>query len=148
MTKMKAKPWPEERFRRWYQAHPVIPSRDYVRTLVPRIRALGERAGFRLEKYGEATYTTDTNAEDGSVGETSHVTHDLFRLLIGDFDPEKPCYMVLGGTHGYEKGGPLAALKFAEEDASRSLFGFFAQEELVHKNKVESLYEEVVYPDN
>jgi rubrerythrin len=36
----------------------------------------------------------------------------------------------------------------AEEEASRTLFGFLAQEELVHKNKVESLYDEVVYQDN
>jgi rubrerythrin len=38
--------------------------------------------------------------------------------------------------------------EIAEEEASRSLFGFLAQEELVHKNKVESLYDEVVYQDN
>ena len=36
----------------------------------------------------------------------------------------------------------------AEEAGSRSLFGFLAQEELAHKNKVESLYDEVVYQDN
>jgi rubrerythrin len=38
--------------------------------------------------------------------------------------------------------------EIAEEEASRSLFGFLAQEELAHKNKVESLYDEVVYQDN
>ena len=38
--------------------------------------------------------------------------------------------------------------EIAEEEASRTLFGFLAQEELVHKNKVESLYDEVVYQDN
>ena len=38
--------------------------------------------------------------------------------------------------------------EIAEEEASRSLFDFLAQEELVHKNKVESLYDEVVYQDN
>lgn len=95
-----------------------MPSRDYVKTLLPRIDALGERAGFKLEKYGEASYTTSI-AEAGRVGEPTQVTHDLFRLLIGDFDPAKPCYVILGGTHGYEKGGPLAALKFAEEEVSR-----------------------------
>jgi len=111
--------WPQEKFERWYQEHQVIPSRDYVKTLVPRIKALGERAGFKLEKYGEATYTTTSDAVDGSVEKTSRVTHDLYRLLIGDFSQERPCYIILGGTHGYEKGGPLAALKFAEEEASR-----------------------------
>jgi len=116
---MKTKPWTEERFKRWYREHPVIPSRDYVETLVPRIRALGEQTGITLEKYGEATYSSNVNAEDRNAGEVNRVTHDLFRLLIGDFDPIKPCYVVLGGTHGYEKGGPLAALKFAEEEASR-----------------------------
>lgn len=118
MIENKAEPWPEERFKRWYREHPVIPARDYARTLVPRIKALGERAGFELEKYGEASYSTDTHAKDSGVGETGHVTHDLFRLLIGDFDQQRPCYVILGGTHGYEKGGPLAALKFAEEDAA------------------------------
>ena len=38
--------------------------------------------------------------------------------------------------------------EIAEEESSRALFGFLAQEELVHKNKVESLYDEVVYQDN
>ncbi|MDX1459934.1 MAG: hypothetical protein R3348_02660, partial [Xanthomonadales bacterium] len=119
MSRTKPEPWPKERFERWYRERPVIPSRDYVQTLVPRIRALGERAGFMLEKYGEASYTTDIHDDDGTVIETGRVTHGLYRLLVGDFDPEKPCYVVLGGTHGYEKGGPLAALKIAEEDAAR-----------------------------
>lgn len=38
--------------------------------------------------------------------------------------------------------------EIAEEESSRTLFGFLAQEELAHKNKVESLYDEVVYQDN
>jgi len=111
--------WSPEKFKRWYQEHPVIPSRDYVKTLVPRIKALGERAGFELERYGEASYTTLSDGLDGSVEKTSRITHDLYRLLIGDFSQERPCYIILGGTHGYEKGGPLAALKFAEEEASQ-----------------------------
>jgi len=119
MTEMKAERWSEEKFKKWYQERQVIRSRDYVKTLVPRIKALGERAGFRLEKYGEARYTTTSEIVDGSVEKTSRVTHDLYRLLIGDFRQERPCYIVLGGTHGYEKGGPLAALKFAEEEASQ-----------------------------
>ena len=119
MNTKKTERWPQERFERWYQEHPVIPSRDYVKTLVPRIKALGERAGFKLEKYGEATYTTNSYAVDGAVEKTSRVTHDLYRFLIGDFSQQRPCYIILGGTHGYEKGGPLAALKFAEEDASQ-----------------------------
>jgi hypothetical protein len=118
MNKTKNEGWPQERFDRWYREHPVIPSRDYVKTLVPRIKALGEREGFNLEKYGEASYTTNSDVA-GSVEKINHVTHDLYRLLIGDFNQERPCYIVLGGTHGYEKGGPLAALKFAEEDAEK-----------------------------
>ena len=119
MSETKTELWPEEKFKTWYQERQVISSRDYVKTLVPRIRALGERAGFQLEKYGEASYTTTSDTVDGSVEKTSRVTHDLYRLLIGDFSQERPCYIVLGGTHGYEKGGPLAALKFAEEEASQ-----------------------------
>ena len=119
MSEIKTGPWSQEKIRRWYQEHQVIPSRDYVKTLVPRIKALGDRAGFTLEKYGEASYTTTPDAVDGSAEKTIRVTHDLYRLLIGDFSQERPCYIVLGGTHGYEKGGPLAALKFAEEEASQ-----------------------------
>jgi|GEM_PF-4081129 len=125
MSEIKTEQWSEEKFKKWYQERQVISSRDYVKTLVPRIKALGERAGFRLEKYGEASYTTASTAainndrSGGSGQKISRVTHDLYRLLIGDFSQERPCYIVLGGTHGYEKGGPLAALKFAEEDASQ-----------------------------
>jgi hypothetical protein len=119
MSEIKTTQWPQEKFEKWYQRRQVIHSRDYVRTLVPRIKALGERSGFRLEKYGEASYTTTSAAVDGSVEKTSRVTHDLYRLLIGDFSLERPCYVVVGGTHGYEKGGPLAALKFAEEEATK-----------------------------
>jgi rubrerythrin len=36
----------------------------------------------------------------------------------------------------------------AEDDAAKSLFSFLAQEELGHKNKIETLYDEVVYQDN
>jgi rubrerythrin len=38
--------------------------------------------------------------------------------------------------------------EIAQEGDSRTLFDYLAQEELVHKNKVESLYDEVVYQDN
>lgn len=38
--------------------------------------------------------------------------------------------------------------EIAQEEDSRTLFGFLAQEELMHKNKVESLYDEIVYQDN
>jgi hypothetical protein len=119
MNENETKPWSQDKIRRWYQEHQVIPSRDYVKTLVPRIKALGDRAGFKIEKYGEASYTTISDATDGSVENIIRDTHDLYRLLIGDFSQERLCYIVLGGTHGYEKGGPLAALKFAEEEASQ-----------------------------
>jgi rubrerythrin len=36
----------------------------------------------------------------------------------------------------------------AEDGGAKSLFEFLAQEELVHKNKVETLYDEVVYQEN
>ena len=91
MSEIKTERWPEEKFKKWYQERQVITSRDYVKTLVPRIKALGERAGFRLEKYGEASYTTTSDAVDGGVEKTSRVTHDLYRLLIGDFRQEIYC---------------------------------------------------------
>lgn len=36
----------------------------------------------------------------------------------------------------------------ADDGAAKNLFEFLAQEELVHKNKIETLYDEVVYQDN
>ena len=36
----------------------------------------------------------------------------------------------------------------SDDAAAKSLFEFLAQEELVHKNKIETLYDEVVYQDN
>lgn len=36
----------------------------------------------------------------------------------------------------------------SDDDAAKSLFEFLAQEELVHKNKIETLYDEVVYQEN
>lgn len=35
-----------------------------------------------------------------------------------------------------------------DQPATRDLFDYLAQEELAHKNKVETLYDEVVYQDN
>lgn len=114
MNQQTTSPWPPEKFECWYREHQVIPSRDYRQTLVPRILALSEREGFIVKKYGEATYSTN-NLETGAI---DYVTHDLFQVLVGDFNPDKPTYIVIGGTHGYEKGGPLAALGFAEEEAA------------------------------
>ena len=89
MSENKAQPWPPEKFAVWYQQRPVIAARDYVETLVSRIKALGQRPGFKLEKYGEATYTTNDNSSNvDSTNKTNQVTHDLFRLLIGDFSQE------------------------------------------------------------
>ncbi len=126
MNEKKSEPWSAEKFNRWYQERPVIPSRDYVKTLVPRMKSLGERSGFSLEKYGEVTYTTNvsvmtekTEISDVTDKKITQVTHNLYHLLIGDFTQQKPCYIVIGGTHGYEKSGPLAALKFAEEEAAQ-----------------------------
>jgi rubrerythrin len=36
----------------------------------------------------------------------------------------------------------------AEDASAKDLFAFLAQEELVHKNKIETLYDEVVYQEN
>ncbi len=35
--------------------------------------------------------------------------------------------------------------EIADEQAPKSLFEFLAQQEMMHKNKVETLYDEVVY---
>lgn len=112
MKKIKKSPWTKEQFANWYQQHPVLESRDYVKTIVPRIHALNERSDFIVEKYGEVSYKTNNQNS-----EPVKTTHDLFRILIGNFSQNKPCYLVIGGTHGYEKSGPLATLKFAEQDA-------------------------------
>ena len=109
------KPWTAERFNRWYQEQPLVPERDYLKTIVPRIRRLGEQAEVQIEQYGEVTYGSKILQQEGVEESLKHVTHTLYQILVGDFSQDKPCFIILGGTHGYEKGGPLAALKFAEE---------------------------------
>jgi rubrerythrin len=46
----------------------------------------------------------------------------------------------------YDFYGTMAGI--AEGEEAKSLFQFLAEEELVHKNKIESLYDEVLYKDN
>jgi len=41
-----------------------------------------------------------------------------------------------------------ALARVAEDDATRELFEFLSNEELAHKNRVERLYDELVYQDN
>jgi rubrerythrin len=41
-----------------------------------------------------------------------------------------------------------AMASIAEAAAAKDLFGFLAQEELMHKNRIETVYDEVVYQDN
>ena len=36
----------------------------------------------------------------------------------------------------------------SDDDAAKSLFDFLAREELVHKNRIETLYDEVIYQEN
>lgn len=96
-------------FKKWYAKHPVKSQRNYQKTIVPRIEALSQRQDFLVEKYGIVNYKT------GSIS----VNHDLFCIFVGDFDPEKPTYLILGGTHGYEKSGPLATLEFLEVEAEK-----------------------------
>ncbi|MCB1558795.1 MAG: hypothetical protein KDJ50_07750 [Alphaproteobacteria bacterium] len=106
--------WSEQQIQDWYKDQPVVPSRDYVLTLVPRIKDLDQREGFKIYQYGSASYSS----RDAKSGVIKNVTHDLYCVLIGDFDVSKPTYIIIGGTHGYEKGGPLAALGFAEDEAA------------------------------
>ena len=114
MNNNKKSPWNQSQFDNWYQQRPVLPSRDYKKTIEPRIVSLNEQTDYRVEKYGDVDYKTN------DLNNTQlRTTHNLYRILIGDFTQDKPCYIVIGGTHGYEKSGPLACLKFAEEDAKK-----------------------------
>lgn len=38
--------------------------------------------------------------------------------------------------------------QITDEETARELFEFLAQEELVHKNKIETIYDEVIYQEN
>jgi len=114
MNNNKTTPWTKAQFENWYQERPVHPSRDYKKTIEPRIVTLNDLPDYTVEKYGKVNYKTND-----SNNKPSQTTHDLYRILIGDFKQDKPCYIVIGGTHGYEKSGPLACLKFAEEDAKK-----------------------------
>lgn len=72
-------------------------------------------------------------------------------LVLRPLDPKASLQDVLivamhREKSSYEFYSTMAEI--AEEASSKTLFGFLAQEELAHKNKVESLYDEVVYQDN
>lgn len=114
MNNNKKSPWNQSQFDNWYQQRPVLPSRDYKKTIEPRIVSINDLPDYRVEKYGNVDYKTND-----SNNTAIRTTHNLYRILIGDFTQDKPCYIVIGGTHGYEKSGPLACLKFAEEDAKK-----------------------------
>jgi rubrerythrin len=42
--------------------------------------------------------------------------------------------------------GTMASI--ADDESAKTLFEFLAQEDLVHKNRIETLYDEIVYQDN
>ena len=101
-------------FSKWYAEHPIKAQRNYKNTIIPRVERLEGRKAFKSEQYGSVDYRTynGTNSCDT-------VTHSLFCILVGDLNPEKPTYIILGGTHGYEKSGPFAALEFLENEAEK-----------------------------
>ncbi|HOO50603.1 MAG TPA: hypothetical protein PLK94_04855, partial [Alphaproteobacteria bacterium] len=69
--------WSEQQIQDWYKDQPVVPSRDYVLTLVPRIKDLDQREGFKIYQYGSASYSS----RDAKSGVIKNVTHDLYRVL-------------------------------------------------------------------
>lgn len=104
--------WTQSQRDDWYKEQKVKPHRDYALTIEPRIKTLQECEGMTVETYGSVTY--EHNSDQGTVDKR---THDLFVIRVGDFDPKKPTNVIIGGTHGYEKGGVEAALSFAEQEA-------------------------------
>lgn len=107
-------PWTAEQRNSWYKGQKIKPHRDYATTVVPRIEALRGRKGVNVETYGSVTYELEN--DQGGIAKR---THDLYVIRIGDFNPDKPTHVIIGGTHGYEKGGVEAALNTAENEAAQ-----------------------------
>ena len=106
--------WTQSQRDDWYKKQKVKPHRNYAVTIAPRIQALQDQKGITVEPYGSVTY-----GHEDDQGTVDKRTHDLFVIRVGDFDPEKPTNVIIGGTHGYEKGGVEAALSFAEQEAAQ-----------------------------
>ena len=46
------------------------------------------------------------------------------------------------------QGCPPALAQVSDDEDAKKLFNFLAAEELAHKNRIESLYEDVIYAQN
>jgi predicted deacylase len=82
---------------------------SYEEDVLSRLKLLQKERWdlFQVEKYGEVTYGTD------------HDPYDLMRVKVGDWKEGKPTIVIVGGTHGYERGGVLSALDFLENEAEK-----------------------------
>ena len=66
-----------------------------------------------------------------------------------DADSSLQDVLIVSGKRENASHDLYAALsKVAEDEDTAKLFQFLADEELVHKNRIETLYEELIYQDN
>ena len=63
--------------------------------------------GFDVHQYG-------TLEVDGLEGGNTKKLYPLFAVKSRNWDESKPCFLLTGGVHGYEKSGVQGALLFLE----------------------------------
>ena len=63
--------------------------------------------GFDVHQYG-------TLEVDGLEGGNTKKLYPLFAVKSRNWDDSKPCFLLTGGVHGYEKSGVQGALLFLE----------------------------------
>lgn len=102
-----------------------------------RLEALLRGDVFRVISRAQARQVKDYKITDHLIETPLAPDSSLQEILIVAGKREK-------GSHDL-----YAALGRISEDAdTRELFEFLASEELTHKQRVETLYEQLVYPDN
>ena len=102
-----------------------------------RLEALLQGDLFRVLSRAQARQVEDYQITDHLIETPLAPDASVQEVLIVAGKREK-------GSHDLY----AALARLAEEAAARQLFEFLASEELLHKQRIETLYEQLVYPEN
>jgi hypothetical protein len=89
-------PWGEAEKKTWLAQ--TSAKRNYLDEVVSKMKALESSGLFEIRQYGSLAVCPQK--------------YPLFAALSREWDPSKPCVLVTGGVHGYEKSGVQGALLF------------------------------------
>ena len=102
-----------------------------------RLEALLKGAAFRVVSKAQRKKAVDLKITDYLIEVPLAPDSDFQDILIVAGKREKASHDLYA-----------ALAKVAEDEDTVKLFKYLANEEMTHKNRVESLYEEIVYKDN